>query len=121
MNLSLGKDTHYWTDTNGLNIFIGSCYREAERCSRESISRFISGIFMQEFPDMEPENARTFGNDLAEEIIGTGNIEIGDGKNRRIKIEWSSMALVFLYKETRPDEAIPISIDDRYYNISKKR
>ncbi|AKB84202.1 hypothetical protein [Methanococcoides methylutens] len=70
---------------------------------------------------MEPANARAFGLDLADEIMISGKMAIGKGNSRRIKIEWSSMALVFLYKETRPDEAIPISIDERYYNISKKR
>lgn len=30
------------------------------------------------------------------------------------------MALVFLYNETRADETVPISIDERYYNIRKK-
>jgi hypothetical protein len=76
---------------------------------------------MQEFPDMETENARSFGYDLAEEIIQSANLGMENGKNKRIRIEWSSMALVFLYNETRPDEAIPILIDDQYYNIHKRR
>jgi len=57
---------------------------------------------------MEPGNARAFGLDFADEIMISGNLAIGKDNSRRIKIEWSSMALVFLYKETRPEEAIPI-------------
>ena len=54
-------NTHYWTDTNGLNIHIGPCDSDTGRCSREGISKFISTIFLQEFPDMDPANARAFG------------------------------------------------------------
>ncbi|MGM0770062.1 MAG: hypothetical protein ACQESU_00380 [Halobacteriota archaeon] len=77
-------DAHYWTDAHGLNIYIDPCDKGTERCSKESISRFISGIFLQEFPDMEPANARDFGLDLADEIIISGDIKNLKESNRRI-------------------------------------
>lgn len=119
MDLFFRRDTHYWTDTNGMNIHIGSCYTDRDSCTRESTGQFISNILLQEFPEMEPSNAMAFGQDLADEIMQSINTETGNGTNEIIRIEWSSMALVFVYKETGPDETIPIMINERNYNIHK--
>ncbi|SES75154.1 hypothetical protein SAMN04488587_0795 [Methanococcoides vulcani] len=121
MDVPFGSNSHYWTDTNGLNIQIGSCDTNMIGYSRKVISKFISTIFLQEFPDMEPANARTFGNDLADEINMLDHMDPGKDNARMIRIEWSSMALVFFYNETQPNDTIPLLIDDRCHNIRKKR
>lgn len=121
VNLASGANSHYWTDTNGLNIHIGSCDTDVTGYSKEGVSNFISTILMREFPDMEPSNARFFGYDLADEISMSEHLGIRNNNVRRIRIEWLSMALVFLYNETGPNGTTPILIDDQYHNIRKKR
>lgn len=120
-NVLFGPNSHYWTDTNGLNIHIGSCDTNVIGYSREVVSKFISNIFIQEFPEMESANARTFGYDLADEISILDHMAPGKDSFRKIRIEWSSMALVFFYNEIQPNETIPLLIDDRCHNIRKKR
>lgn len=121
MNFFSGANPHYWTDTNGLNIRLVSYDNSTTRNSKEVVSTFISSILIQEFPDMEPANARVFGHDFADEISTSEQMSKGKGNIRTIRIEWSSIALVYLYNETRSNETIPILIDNHYYDIRKKR
>ncbi|WP_445474313.1 hypothetical protein ACT9XH_07960 [Methanococcoides methylutens] len=121
MTLLSRANPHYWTDTNGLNIHLVSYDNIATRNSKEVVSTFISSIFIQEFPDMDPVNARVFGHDFADEITMSDQISNGKGNIRSIRIEWSSIALVYLYNETRSNETIPILIDNQYYNIRKRK
>ncbi|WP_135610511.1 hypothetical protein [Methanococcoides sp. AM1] len=121
MNLSFEEHSHYWTDTEGLNIHIGFCDTNVIGHSKKVISKFISNIFLEEFPDMEPSNAISFGYDLSDKITMLDRMNPGKDNFRRVRIEWSSMALVFFYNETQPNDIIPLLIDDRYHNIHKKR
>ncbi|WP_440952949.1 hypothetical protein [Methanococcoides sp. FTZ1] len=70
---------------------------------------------------MDPANAISFGQDLAEEILGSGNMVTENRFPKRIRIGWSSMALAFIYNEIGSDETVPIIIDEQYCNIHKSR
>ncbi|NYT20023.1 MAG: hypothetical protein GKC08_07030 [Methanosarcinales archaeon] len=121
MNNLSGGNPHYWMDTNGQNIHLVSYENIAARNSKDIVSTFISTILIQEFPDMDPANARVFGHDFADEIVMSDQMSNGKSNIRSIRIEWSSIALVYLYNETRSNEMIPILIDNQYYNIRKRK